>query len=429
MTRTSLALAIAAAALAACAASDSSPPTDGAPASAERGPVLLTDRARALHASALVVDGHNDLPWQIRNLGNSSFDELDIAQPRPELHTDIARLREGGLGAQFWSVYVPSTSDQPQREVRRQMRLVRQMVARYPDVFELAYSTEDIERCRAAGRIASMIGIEGGHAIENSLDTLRSLYDAGARYMTLTHADTLDWADSATDEPRSGGLSPFGEQVVRTMNELGMLVDISHVSVETMTDVLRVSSAPVIASHSCAYALAAHPRNIPDDVLEALPGNGGVIMVNFYSGFVVAESARKSLGMFEVMRQLRRQYGDDERAIREARLRLAQENPLDPGTVRDVVDHIDHIARVAGIDHVGLGSDYDGVTLLPAQLEDVSCYPFLTQELLDRGYTDEEVRKVLGGNVMRAFREAERVSRELSGGPESGPGSASGSGD
>ncbi|HUG91681.1 MAG TPA: membrane dipeptidase, partial [Planctomycetaceae bacterium] len=239
---------------------------------------------------------------------------------------------------------------------------------------------------------------------------LRRYYDLGARYMTLTHSDTLDWVDSATDEPRHGGLTDFGEEVVRTMNELGMLVDISHVSAETMHDVLRVSRAPVIASHSSAYAIAPHPRNVPDDVLRKIKENGGVVMVNFFSGFVVPESARRMARMFDVRRELREKHPDDAE-FNKALERWRRENPIEPGTIHDVIDHIDHVVRIAGVDYVGLGSDYDGVTSLPDQLGDVSTYPYITQALLDRGYSDEDVRKILGENLLRVFREAERVAR------------------
>jgi membrane dipeptidase len=255
--------------------------------------------------------------------------------------------------------------------------------------------------------------VEGGHSIENSLAVLRQLYDRGARYMTLTHSDTLAWADSATDDPRHGGLNSFGEEVVREMNRLGMLVDLSHVSVETMEDALRISRAPVIFSHSSARAIADHPRNVPDHVLRRVAQNGGVAMVNFYSGFVHPESARRMLDMFAVGRKVRAMHPDDEEAYDRAMARWRAENPIEPGTVHDVVDHIDHMVRVAGVDHVGLGGDYDGVTLLPRQLEDVSCYPYITQELLHRGYTAEDIHKILGGNALRVLRKAEHVAREL----------------
>lgn len=365
----------------------------------------------ALHKSSLVFDGHNDLLWQIREQADYSFDKLDISLAQPGLHTDLERLAAGGLGAQYWSVYIPADSAQPLQEVTRQIDLFYQLLERYPETFELALDSVDVERIHAAGRIASLIGIEGGNAIQDDLSTLRMLHRLGARYMTLTHADSLAWADSATDDPISGGLSPFGEEVVREMNRLGMLADISHVSVDCMQDVLRVSRAPIMASHSCARALADHVRNVPDEVLQGLPANGGVIMVNFFSGFLVPESAQKMANMFNVRRDLRAQFADDaeyDAAVEEWR----RDNPMEPGSLEHLLAHIDHIARVAGIDHVGLGSDYDGVTMLPEGLADVSTYPRITAGLLERGYTPEDVRKVLGENMLRVMREAEKVARE-----------------
>ncbi len=381
----------------------------------ERPPVVLTDEARQIHRTALLIDGHNDLPWQMRTKASLSFEKLDISKPQPELHTDIARLREGNVGGQFWSVYVPAeTAKQGTAllQTLEQIELVHAMTERYPETFEMASTADDIARIHGAGKIPSLIGVEGGHSIENSLENLRRLYKLGARYMTLTHSDTLDWADSATDKPRHGGLSPFGEEVVREMNRLGMLVDLSHVSVETMNDALRVSRAPVIFSHSSARAIADHPRNVPDDVLRLTAKNGGVVMVNFYSGFIVPESAQKMTQLFDVLRELRERHPDEDEYNR-ARKRWEVQNPIAPGTVHDVVDHIDHIVRVAGIDHAGIGSDFDGVSMLPAQLPDVAAYPYITQELLNRGYTKEEIHKILGGNVLRVFRKAEKVAAEL----------------
>ena len=398
----------------------SAPASDdaSAPQPAARPVVKLTEEARAIHRRALLIDGHNDLPWQLRDRFGGSLARCDISQPQPTLHTDIARLRAGGVGAQFWSVYVPAETDRAGtalRDTLEQIDLVHQIVERYPETFELALSADDITRIHAAGKIASLIGVEGGHSIQGSLGALRQLYALGARYMTLTHGDTLSWADSATDDPQHGGLAPFGEEVVREMNRLGMLVDISHVSADTMHDALRVSRAPVIASHSSAYGVAPHPRNVPDDVLKLVADNGGVIMVNFFSGFVVPEAARRRAEFGRVRRELKQQYpetADYEAAVR----RWEDAHPLTSGTLHTVVDHIDHIVRVAGIEHVGIGSDFDGVSMLPAQLDDVSCYPYITQELLNRGYDEAAIDLVLGGNILRAFREAERVAGELRGG-------------
>jgi membrane dipeptidase len=380
----------------------------------ERPPVVLTEQALAIHRQALLIDGHNDLPWELRTRADSGFTRLDVARPQPKLHTDIPRLRQGGVGGQFWSAYVPAETARTGDSLRQtleQIDLIHRMVRRYPDDFELALTADDLERIHRAGKVASLIGVEGGHSIQNSLGVLRQLYSMGVRYMTLTHSDTLDWADSATDDPRHGGLSPFGEEVVREMNRLGMLVDISHVSPETMHDALRVTRAPVIASHSSAYTIAPHPRNVPDDVLKLVAKNGGVVMVNFYSGFVVPESARRMARMFEVRRELRAKYPDDEE-FRKAQAEWRRANPVEQGTIHLVVDHIDHIVKVAGIDHVGLGSDFDGIPLAPKQLEDVSCYPYITQELLNRGYTAEQIHKVLGRNVLRALRQSEETAKE-----------------
>jgi membrane dipeptidase len=369
----------------------------------------VSERARKVHAAGLLFDGHNDLPWRLRQDGDVKFETLDIAKRLPTGQTDIPRMREGGLKAQFWSVYIPSEHPNPARTVTEQIDVVHRMVERYPDDLQMAYSADDVERAVKAGKVASLIGIEGGVAIENDLAQLRAFHKLGARYMTLTHNVTLPWADAATDAPKNHGLSPWGERVVREMNRLGMLVDISHVSPETMDDVLRVSQAPVIASHSSAYAIAPHPRNVLDPILKRLPQNGGVVMVNFFSGFVVPGYAAK---LNAARKQLRAQHPDPA-DLRKALDAWLKANPQNRGTVSDVADHIDHIVKVAGIDHVGIGSDFDGITAAPAGLDDVSCYPRLTEELLKRGYSEADVHKVLGGNVLRAFREAGKVAERL----------------
>jgi membrane dipeptidase len=377
--------------------------------------VHLTEEALRIHREALVIDGHNDLPWQFRKRASLSFSKLDISRPQKGVHTDLPRLRKGGVGAQFWSAYVPVESRKKGtvvRETLEQIDVIHRMIGTYPDALELARSAVEIVRIHKQGKIASLIGVEGGHSIDNSLGVLRMYYRLGVRYLTLTHTETLDWADSATDEPRNGGLTSFGEQVVAEMNRLGMMVDISHVSADTMRQALRVSKAPVIASHSSAYALTPHPRNVPDDVLKAIAKNGGVVMVNFYPGFLTPEGARASKGMFRAARELRARYPDD-REFQAAMSQWQKEHPVQPCTVRTVVDHIEHIIKVAGIDHVGLGSDFDGITTVPRQLEDVSCYPYLTQELLNRGYRAEQIHKVLGLNLLRAFRQVEQVARTM----------------
>jgi len=379
-------------------------------------PIVLTDRARRIHSASFVFDGHNDLPWTLRRRASSSFEKLDIAQPHPEIHTDIPRLKKGNVGAQFWSVYVPATTTSTGESLLQtleQIEIVHAMMKRYPETFAFARTANDIDKARREGKIASLIGVEGGHSIENSIANLHRLHKLGAKYMTLTHSDTLAWADSATDEAKHDGLTKFGEEVVREMNSLGMLVDLSHVSPATMKDALRISQAPIIFSHSSARAVADHPRNVPDDVLRLTANNGGVVMVNFFSGFVVPSAAKRMQKLFDVSRELRKKYPDD-KEHQQAFRNWQKKNPIDPGTIHDLVDHIDHIVRVAGIDHVGIGSDYDGVTVLPKQLESVATYPLITQALLDRGYTAVEIAKVMSGNVMRVIREADAVAEKLS---------------
>jgi membrane dipeptidase len=383
-------------------------------AAGERGIVRLTDEAKNLHREALVFDGHNDLPWQFRK-GNDLFVRtIDIARPQPKLHTDLPRLREGGVGAQFWSAYVDAGSAKTGTAVKltlEQIDVIHRFVKKYPDDLEMAYTADDVVRIKKAGKIAGLIGVEGGHSIGNSLDTLRKLYKLGARYLTLTHSDNLDWADSATDEPKLRGLSPFGEEVVREMNRLGMLVDISHVSADTMRHALKITKAPVIASHSSAFALADHPRNVPDDVLKLVAKNGGVVMVNFYSGFITPEGGRMLKDLGKISRELKKRYPNDAE-FREAYAQWKKDHPFPRGSIHDVVDHIEHIIKVAGPDHAGLGSDYDGIGSTPEQLEDVSRYPYITQELLNRGHSREVILKVLGGNALRVLRAAEELARQ-----------------
>jgi len=381
----------------------------------DRVPVKLTDAALQIHREALVIDGHNDLPWRFRERDDLSFQKIDLAKEQKGMHTDIPRLRKGGIGAQFWSAWVPVETRKKGTAVREtliQIDAVHRMVRAYPDVFEMASTADDVVRIHKAGKIASLIGIEGGHSIDNSLAVLRMYYALGARYMTLTHSETLDWADSATDEAKHKGLTTFGEEVVREMNRLGMMVDISHVSADTMRHVLRVTKAPVIASHSSAFALADHPRNVPDDVLKLVTKNGGVVMVNFYPGFILPEGAARYKDVFKVMRELREKYPDD-RQYREAARQWYKEHPIPRGSIHHVVDHIEHIIKVAGVDHVGLGSDFDGIEAVPVQCEDVSCYPLITQELLNRGYKKDDILKVLGGNALRVLRDAERVAKGM----------------
>jgi membrane dipeptidase len=379
-----------------------------------RPPVVLTDEARKLHAETLLIDGHNDLPWELRQQARGQFDKLDISKVQKSLQTDIPRLREGGVGAQFWSVWVPGETSKRGAALSttiEQIELVKAMIARYPETFELALTADDIERIAKTGKIASLIGVEGGYSIEGSIPVLRQLYGMGARYMTLTHSDSLDWADSGTDVPRSGGLSPFGEEVVREMNRLGMMVDISHVSPDAMKAALKVTKAPVIFSHSSARGVADHPRNVPDDVLKLTAENGGVVMVNFFSAFIVPDSAERDVRRMAYRREIDKTI-TDEGEIEQAMKRWDAENGRgERGTIHTLVDHIDHIVNVAGVDHVGIGSDYDGVSMLPEQLEDVSTYPYITQALLDRGYSHDDIKKINGGNLLRVMRATEAAAK------------------
>ncbi len=376
--------------------------------------IVVSEAAREIHFSGYVFDGHNDLPWAVREKASRGFEEIDIRQPQSDLHTDFDRLQKGNVGAQFWSVYVPADTMRDGSAFQKtveQIQLVKAMVAKYSDRMELAMSAEDVDRIRATGKIASLIGMEGGHSIENSISKLRELHAMGARYMTLTHSETLDWADSATDDPKCDGLSPFGEEIVLEMNRLGMLVDISHVSPATMHDAIRISRAPVIFSHSSARAIADHPRNVPDDVLEVLPANGGVVMINFFSGFIVPESAKIMTDMFKVRRDLLKQFDHREEDVNREFRKWQAAHPFQAGDITMVVDHIEHVIKVAGIDHVGLGSDFDGISKAPVGLEDVSTYPVLTELLLRRGYGREDIHKILFGNILRVLRSAGEVAK------------------
>jgi len=382
-------------------------------------------RARALHKQSLLIDGHNDYPWALREHDAArSLDTLDISRPQPSIMTDIARLKEGGIGGQFWSVYTP-VELQGQAAVTatlEQIDIVHRMVRKYPQTFELALTADDVERIHKAGKIASLIGMEGGHSIDNSLADLRMFHRLGARYMTLTHTSNTPWADSATDTPKSNGLSPFGEEVVKEMNWLGMLVDLSHVSPDTMEDAIRVSQAPVIFSHSDARALNDHPRNVPDNVLQLLPKNGGVIMVTFVPGFVSPKVNEWNKRQTAEQDRLKAITPNDAAAVKAGVDKWTAANPAPEATIADVADHVDHIRKVAGIDHIGIGSDFDGITQTVKDLDNVSTYPRLTAELLKRGYSEADIKKILGLNVLRVLREAEKVSKRLQ--AERGPSTA-----
>jgi membrane dipeptidase len=382
-------------------------------ATAAAQPDSLLLRARALMREVPLIDGHNDLPWEMRARW-LSFDSVDIARPT-DMMTDIPRLRDGMVGAQFWSTYSPA--DLEHRGAARigmeQGDVVHRMVERYPDVFEMAGTADDIVRIHRAGKIASLLGLEGGHMIENSLGLLRAFYRDGVRYMTLTHGLTTDWADAATDAPRHGGLSRFGEEVVREMNRLGMLVDLSHVSDSTMWDVLRIAEAPVIYSHSSSRHFAPHARNVPDDIARAVGENGGVIMVTFVPDFIHLPTYEFGERRDSVGRAVLAATGDTAAAMQAARGWQREHGPMPQPPLGVVADHLEHLRDVAGVDHVGLGSDFDGISSTPAGLEDVSTFPALVAELLRRGWSDGDVKRVIGLNVLRAMREAERVAARL----------------
>jgi len=398
-----------------------------APLAAQTDAALLRHALR-LHRAVPMIDGHNDLPWKLRTLGtgaedsmairrpNFSWDSLDISRSQPKLMTDIPRLRAGGVGAVFLSTWIPVElmAGGAARTELEQIDIVRRLPERYPTVFTLARTADDVTRAHRRRKIALLIGVEGGHAIENSLPLLRMYYDLGARYMTLTHFATLPWADAAGDDSTHHGLTPFGFAVVREMNRLGMLVDLAHVSDSVMAQVLRVGAAPVIFSHSSARALSDVPRDVPDWILRMLPKNGGVVMVNFYCPFVDSATARYESERRAVALQAGRQYGTDTAAAGAAVARWAAEHsaPPRPG-IGEVADHIEHIRRVAGVDHVGYGSDFDGIDCAPQGLEDVSRFPALTAELLRRGWKDADVEKVIGLNLLRVMRQAALVARRL----------------
>jgi len=352
----------------------------------------LATSLRVLQSTPL-VDGHNDLPWAIRTFADAphDVDAYDLRTRTPG-HTDIPRLREGRVGVQFWSVYVPSraVAEGAARVQLEQIDIAKRVFARYPDVLEETLTADDAERAFREGRIASVMGMEGGHVIENSLGALRAFYEMGARYLTLTHSENTDWADASTDSPRHGGLNAFGREVVREMNRLGMMVDLSHVAPQTMRAALDVSEAPVIFSHSSARAVTDHVRNVPDDVLRRMADNGGIVMVTFVPAFVNDEVRRWAA--------------------------LPQEERTQPApraTMADVIRHIEHVRDVAGIDHVGIGGDFDGISQVPVGLEDVSTYPALLAELSRRGWSEEDLGKLAGANAMRVWREVERVAARL----------------
>jgi membrane dipeptidase len=371
---------------------------------------------RVLQAVPL-IDGHNDLPWYIRELKTAphDVDAYDLRRPTSG-NTDIARLRKGKVGGQFWSIYIPGDiRDSGFARVQlEQFDIAKQIIAKYPDVFQAALTVADVRRSFAAGKIASLLGLEGGHAIENSLGALRAYYALGARYMTLTHNVTLDWADAANDSARHRGLTNFGKEVVREMNRLGMLVDLSHVSPGVMSDALTVSESPVIFSHSSARALTDVPRNVPDSILKRLPKNGGVLMVTFVPGFVSQKIADHDALRLEAQRESQQRSGADSAGIARTMAEWDASHPRPKATLKDVADHIEHVRNVAGVDYVGLGSDFDGTNNdLPEGLQDVSTFPALLVELSRRGWSEADLRKVAGENVLRVLARAEQVARRL----------------
>jgi membrane dipeptidase len=386
--------------------------------------------ARALLRRFPLIDGHNDLPWALRARAGGDTSrvrltgpgdaaaaepagqaEVNLVAPVAGTHTDLPRLAAGGVGAQFWSVYVPSSlaADGAVTTVLEQIELARRMIARYPEALELALTADDVERVFASGRVASLLGAEGGHAIAGSLGVLRMLYALGVRYMTLTHNNNVGWADSATDDPEAGGLTDFGRDVVREMQRLGMLVDLSHVAPGTMRDALDVAAAPVIFSHSSARAICDSPRNVPDDVLAQLAANGGVCMVTFVPGFVSQEAADWLVGLkAETARR-----GLDTRDLSQVftvKPEWEAAHPMPQATLAQVADHIEHVRRVAGLEHVGIGGDFDGTPDVTVGLEDVSAYPALFAELLARGWSEPDCAALAGGNLLRVLRDAESVA-------------------
>ena len=375
----------------------------------------LIQQARTLLARSPLIDGHNDYPWTLWENAKRDLDKLDIRQPQPSIMTDIPRLRAGGVGGQFWSVYVPVelAGQTAVTATLEQIDIVHRMLRKYPDTFELALTAADVERIFKSGRIASLIGMEGGHSIDSSLGALRMFHRLGARYMTLTHSAHVPWADSSTGPAAAGGLTSFGEQVVREMNWLGMLVDLSHVSPDTMEDAIRVSDAPVIFSHSSARAVTDVVRNVPDQILRMLPQDGGVVMVTFVPGFLSPAVAAHTRAQTAEENRLKQQFPTDPAAAKAGVAAWSKANPAPRATLADAANHIDHLRKVAGIDHIGLGGDFDGISSVPSGLEDVSTYPALIAELLRRGYTDDDVRKIAGLNILRVMREVERVSARL----------------
>ena len=374
------------------------------------------DRARRVLTETPLIDGHNDLPWAIRESKTAPRD-VDAYDLRHKTagHTDLERLREGMVGGQFWSVYIPGdVADYGfARMQMEQIDIARRVVEKYPETFVWALTAADLRRAHKQGKIGSLIGLEGGHAIENSLGTLRAYYDLGARYMTLTHNVTTAWADAALDSAKHGGLTPFGKEVVREMNRMGMLIDLAHVSPATMSDALDVTEAPVIFSHSAARAMVDHPRNVPDSILRRVPANGGVVMMPFVTAFVSPEVAAYEQDEQLYSSQATKRLGGDTTAVHNEVTAWRASHPTPHATLAQVADQIEYVRKIVGPDHVGLGGDFDGITSVVVGLEDVSKYPALFAELAHRGWSDEDMRKLAGENVLRVLEQAEQVAARL----------------
>jgi len=389
-------------------------------ADAQGSPTASSDphmaRARRVLSTTPLIDGHNDLPWAIRETNTAPRDvEAYDLRKKTAGHTDLARLKQGMVGGQFWSIYIPGEiRDSGYARVQlEQFDIARRIVAKYPERFEWALTSDAIRASFRRGKIGSLLGLEGGHAIENSLGALRVYYDLGARYMTLTHNVTLDWADAALDSAKHGGLTNFGKEVVREMNRVGMLVDLSHVSPGTMSDALDVTEAPVIFSHSSARAIVDHPRNVPDSILARLPKNGGVVMVTFVTSFVSPKAKAWSDAQTAARAEAGGRLGSDTAGVRRAMEEWVRANPQPKVMLSEVADHIDHVKKVAGVDHVGIGSDFDGIPDVIVGLEDVSTFPNLFAELSRRGWSEADLRKLAGENVLRALKRAETVAARL----------------
>lgn len=387
-------------------------PVPGGAAAQTRDQYL--SQARALMREVPLIDGHNDLPWAVRTAFGFSLDSANLAQGQPRLMTDIPRLKAGLVGGQFWSIYSPSAFEGrgAARAGLEQVDLVYRLVEKYPEHFELARTADDVVRIHRAGKVASLMGLEGGHMIENSLAVLRTFYRLGVRYLTLTHSRNTAWADAATDSMVHRGLTPFGEEVIREMNRLGMMVDLSHVSDSTMWDALRVTQAPVIFSHSSPRTNTPHPRNVPDDVLRAVAQNGGVVMVNYVASFIYRPAWEQSQAQQAYRRGLQ-ERGRDSAAIRDSMRVWLAAHPVPRPDLAVVADLIEHVRDVAGVDHVGIGSDLDGIEETPVGLEDVSTFPALIAELLRRGWKPDDAKKVIGLNVLRVMRQVEAVAARL----------------